>query len=218
VLTDRRRPRTARRGRHLCGTTRTGPYQFPLCPTPAADIGAPGLAGTVETQQSAGRVGAGNSESRHSCCSDRGGGRRLHEHPRTAAIGHHLRDLLSRPPTADAGHDPVVAQCWSFGRTTRRSRCPASRRWYVGSPRRDALHHRRRCRRPLAPPRVPSFPSSPAPRQHFDRLTFRPFIGGKCEMDDAARRADRLHIEALLELLQPVPEAFAASEDNGHDR
>ncbi len=37
-------------------------------------------------------------------------------------------------------------------------------------------------------------------------------------MGDAARGADRLHIEAVLELLEPAPEAFAASEDNRHDR
>src|SRR6516165_2956981 len=37
-------------------------------------------------------------------------------------------------------------------------------------------------------------------------------------MGDAAGGADRLHIEALLELLQPVPEAFPTAENYGHDR
>src|SRR5205807_3317141 len=37
-------------------------------------------------------------------------------------------------------------------------------------------------------------------------------------MRDAAGRADRLHVEALFELLEPVPQAFSPSEDHGHDR
>src|SRR5712692_4357032 len=41
---------------------------------------------------------------------------------------------------------------------------------------------------------------------------------GEREMGDAAGGADRLHIEALLERLQPVPEAFPASENYGDDR
>lgn len=38
------------------------------------------------------------------------------------------------------------------------------------------------------------------------------------EMGDAAWRADRLHIETVLEPLQSVPQAPASPEDEGHDR
>src|SRR5256885_5036025 len=36
-------------------------------------------------------------------------------------------------------------------------------------------------------------------------------------MGDAAGGTDRLHIEALLECVEPVPEAFPASENYRHD-
>src|SRR5258708_6392779 len=41
---------------------------------------------------------------------------------------------------------------------------------------------------------------------------------GEGEMGDAAGRADRLNVEALLEFLEPVPKAFSACENDGHDR
>src|SRR5207245_6129024 len=41
---------------------------------------------------------------------------------------------------------------------------------------------------------------------------------GEHEMSDAAGRADRLDVEALLEPFETVPEAFPASENDGHDR
>ena len=41
---------------------------------------------------------------------------------------------------------------------------------------------------------------------------------GEREMGDTAWGADRLHIEALLESLQPVPDTFSASENYGDDR
>src|SRR5690349_7035504 len=37
-------------------------------------------------------------------------------------------------------------------------------------------------------------------------------------MSDAAGGSDRLDPEPLLEILQPVPQAFPASENDGHDR
>src|SRR5438445_7096698 len=41
---------------------------------------------------------------------------------------------------------------------------------------------------------------------------------GEREMGDTAWGADRLHIEALLECLQPVPDTFPASQNYGDDR
>src|SRR5260370_25082557 len=41
---------------------------------------------------------------------------------------------------------------------------------------------------------------------------------GEGEMGDTAGRADRLNVEALLESLEPVPQAFPACENDGHDR
>jgi len=37
-------------------------------------------------------------------------------------------------------------------------------------------------------------------------------------MGDAARRAHRLDVEALLEILEPVPKSLPPAEDDGDDR
>ena len=38
------------------------------------------------------------------------------------------------------------------------------------------------------------------------------------QMRDSARGADRLHVEALFELFEPVPQTFPASKQYRHDR
>jgi len=52
---------------------------------------------------------------------------------------------------------------------------------------------------------------------HSGEAMLRRWAATERQMRDAARGADRLHVKALLELLEPVPETFAASKDHRHD-
>src|SRR5438105_13455101 len=56
------------------------------------------------------------------------------------------------------------------------------------------------------------------PGLHSHQASRGALSAGEGEMGDAVGRADGLNVEALLEFLEPVPKAFAACENDGHDR
>src|ERR1700680_4460954 len=52
---------------------------------------------------------------------------------------------------------------------------------------------------------------------HFGEAMLRRWAATERQMRYAARGTDRLHVKALFELLDPVPQTFAASKDHRHD-
>src|SRR5579859_275695 len=53
--------------------------------------------------------------------------------------------------------------------------------------------------------------------RHFGQAMLRRWAATERQMRYAARGTDRLHVKALFELLEPVPETLAASKDHRHD-